>query len=252
MENENPQPQGPVKKCPKCGEEVLASAKRCKHCQADIRSWINRHPLLTFILIIFGIGFVPIMMAGINSDTNPTPEAMNTQATQSDALKEAPLDEQLTTQIETIGKFKGEDYRGSIEKINTELLLITFWSSLTNKAKNSSDDKIKKLGKDLETKLIQLQVNEFPKMRSDYGKLAGKTLWENDVDVTVSGGSSNVIEFSGAIFAANKNIKDAQTAIQDMLKKLRFDKANYKWFSGADKYSYYSIESSKDNEIAIN
>ena len=89
-------------------------------------------------------------------------------------------------------------------------------------------------------------------MRADYGKLVGKTLWEHDVDVTISGSGNSIIEFSGGVFAANKNIKDAQTAIQDMLKQLRFDKANYRWYSGADEYDYYSIESKKDNEISIN
>lgn len=37
-----------------------------------------------------------------------------------------------------------------------------------------------------------------------------------------------------------------------MLKNLRFDKADYKWYDGADEYSYYDIESKKDTEIAIN
>jgi hypothetical protein len=240
-----------TKKCRSCGEEVLKSAKKCKHCQADLRSWINQHPFVTFLLIIAGITFFPILIVSITSDTNKTAEQTNTQTTQNNVLKEAPLDEQLTTQIDTIGKFKGDDYRGSIEKINTEVLLITFWSGLTNQAKNNTDAKIKKLGKDLETKLIQLQVKEFPKMRADYGKLVGKTLWEHDVDVAVFGSSNSTIEFTGGVFAANKNIKDAQTAIQDMLKQLRFDKANYKWYSGADQYEYYDIESSKDNEIAI-
>jgi hypothetical protein len=252
METQNPQSEGPTKKCPKCGEDILQSAKRCKHCQADLRGWINRHPFLTFILIIVGICFFPILMASINSDSNSSSKQASTQdATRNEELKSEPLDKQLTKQIETISAFKGDDYRGSIEKINSELLLITFWSSLTMEAKNNNDTNIKKLGKDLETKLTQFQVKEFPKMRADYGKLVGKTLWEHDVDVAVSGSSNNVIEFSGAVFAANKNIKEAQTAIQDMLKKLRFDKANYQWYSGASEYNQYTIESTKDNEIAV-
>ena len=252
METQNPQSGEPTKKCPKCGEDILKSAKRCKYCQADLRSWINRHPFLTFILIIVGICFFPILMTSINSSENKASQQTTTPDTsKSEALKEAPLNERLTKQIETIGTFKGDDYRGSVEKINSELLLVTFWSSLTMEAKNNNDTNIKKLGKDLEAKLTQFQVKEFPKMRADYGKLVGKTLWEHDVEVAVSGSSNNIIGFSGAVFAANKNIKDAQTAIQDMLKKLRFDKANYQWSSGADEYNQYTIESKKDNEIAV-
>ncbi|MFZ2975671.1 MAG: zinc ribbon domain-containing protein [Candidatus Moraniibacteriota bacterium] len=242
-----------TKKCSACGENVLKSAKKCKHCQADLRGWINRHPLLTFVLIIIGIAFFPILMASLSSDTSQSIKPIANQGVvKNEELKSAPLDEQLTKQIETISTFKGDDYRGSIEKINNEVLLITFWSGLIKQAKNNNDANIKKLGKDLETKLIQLQVKEFPKMRADYGKLVGKTLWEHDVDVTISGSGNSTIEFSGALFAANKNIKDAQTAIQDMLKQLRFDKANYRWYSGASEYDYYTIESSKDNEIVIN
>lgn len=242
-----------TKKCSECGEDILKSAKKCKHCQADLRSWINRHPILAFILIIMGIGFFPILMAGLSSNTSQSNNQATTQGTtKTEELKSAPLDEQLTKQIATISTFKGDDYRGSIEKINSEVLLITFWSSLTKQAKNNSDAKINKLGRDLEAKLIQFQIKEFPKMRADYGKLVGKTLWEHDVDVTIGGAGNNTIEFSGAVFAANKNIKDAQTAIQDMLKQLRFDNANYKWYNGADEYNQYKIESSKDNEITIN
>ncbi|HAT74134.1 MAG: hypothetical protein US30_C0006G0031 [Candidatus Moranbacteria bacterium GW2011_GWF2_36_839] len=242
-----------TKKCSACGENILKSAKKCKHCQADLRSWINRHPIMALILIIIGIGFFPILMAGLSSNTSQSKNQADTQETvKTEELKSVPLDEQLTKQIATISTFKGDDYRGSIEKINSEVLLITFWSSLTKQAKSNSDAKVNKLGKDLETKLIQFQIKEFPKMRADYGKLVGKTLWEHDVDVTISGSGNSIIEFSGGVFAANKNIKDAQTAIQDMLKQLRFDKANYRWYSGADEYDYYSIESKKDNEISIN
>lgn len=252
METQNQQSEGPTKKCPKCGEDILQSAKRCKHCQADLRSWVNRHPIKTFFLIILLIAIFPIFMASINSSKDKASQKTTvSDMSKSEALKEAPLDEQLAKQIETIAAFKGDDYRGSVEKINSEMLLITFWSSLTMEAKNNNDANIKKLGKDLETKLTQFQVKEFPKMRADYGKLVGKTLWEHDVDVAVSGSSNNVIQFSGAVFAANKNIKEAQTAIQDMLKKLRFDKANYQWYSGASEYNQYTIESKKDNEIAV-
>lgn len=46
------------KKCPKCGEEILASAKKCKHCQADLRNWFVRHKIITGILILIVIGII--------------------------------------------------------------------------------------------------------------------------------------------------------------------------------------------------
>ena len=44
-----------TKSCPKCGEEIKASAKICKHCKADLRNWFARHKLLTVVLIFFAL-----------------------------------------------------------------------------------------------------------------------------------------------------------------------------------------------------
>lgn len=53
---ETQQSMGQTKTCPKCIEIIQASAKRCKHCQADLRNWFARYKVLTglglFIVII--------------------------------------------------------------------------------------------------------------------------------------------------------------------------------------------------------
>lgn len=52
-----------AKPCPKCAEQIHASAKLCRFCNADLRNWFVRHKLLT----AFG-GFVLVgMIAGRNS-----------------------------------------------------------------------------------------------------------------------------------------------------------------------------------------
>lgn len=48
----NEKPEGVTKKCPKCQEDILAGAKKCKHCNVDLRSWFSRHPLVTIFIII--------------------------------------------------------------------------------------------------------------------------------------------------------------------------------------------------------
>jgi len=80
MEEET-QSSGPTKKCPQCKELIQVSAKKCPHCQSDLRSWINRHPILTFFLIIIGIGIFPVIMAGISETSvpqNPTVQPAKT------------------------------------------------------------------------------------------------------------------------------------------------------------------------------
>jgi hypothetical protein len=58
------QQTGQTKSCPKCGELIQSSAKRCKHCQADLRNWFARHKVLT------GFGaliIIVIVLASIGS-----------------------------------------------------------------------------------------------------------------------------------------------------------------------------------------
>lgn len=51
-------PERKTKKCSKCGEEILADAKKCKHCQADLRNWFVRHKIISIILLLFLLGIV--------------------------------------------------------------------------------------------------------------------------------------------------------------------------------------------------
>lgn len=64
------------KKCPSCKTEIDKDAKKCPHCQTDLRSWINRHPIITFLLIIFiGIPILAGVFSGNSSDTKQSDPA---------------------------------------------------------------------------------------------------------------------------------------------------------------------------------
>jgi len=65
------QSDGKTKKCPKCSEVIQASAKRCKHCQADLRSFFAKHKILTgFLALIIIIIFFSII--GSYNETRDT------------------------------------------------------------------------------------------------------------------------------------------------------------------------------------
>lgn len=68
-----------TKKCPKCGEEILASAKRCKYCQADIRNWFMRHKIITGILMLILIGIIGSLGSGDKKETKQSEKKADVQ-----------------------------------------------------------------------------------------------------------------------------------------------------------------------------
>lgn len=68
---------GQTKKCPKCKEEVLKGAKKCKHCGADLRNWFMRHKVISVFLILLFIG---ILGGGGNVQNNNVSNSGDVQA----------------------------------------------------------------------------------------------------------------------------------------------------------------------------
>jgi hypothetical protein len=114
---------------------------------------------------------------------------------------------------------------------------------------NDEDADIKKRALKLQKELKALRIKAMPVLRKRWAKAMGETLWENDVTVKCFGKGNKTIEFVGGMFAANANIKDSQDAASDALYLLRFTRANYKWYSGDDEYTYYTMKSLGDGEL---
>lgn len=85
-----------TKKCPKCKEDVLKGAERCKHCQADIRSWYKRHPNWTAIIALFFIA--PIVNGLTNLDPEPT-EPVDPAQIEAKAQQEKEYDDKITATV---------------------------------------------------------------------------------------------------------------------------------------------------------
>ncbi len=45
-----------MKKCRSCQSEIDDKAKKCPHCKTKQGNWLQRHPILTIIIILFVIG----------------------------------------------------------------------------------------------------------------------------------------------------------------------------------------------------
>lgn len=77
-QKEESKPSEKMKPCPYCRKEIGALAKKCPYCQSDVRNFVNRHPIMTVLLIVVAfIIFVSIVSAvnnsGGNSPTTTTP-----------------------------------------------------------------------------------------------------------------------------------------------------------------------------------
>lgn len=58
-----------TKKCSKCFSDIPFRATRCPKCQADLRSWARRHPILTFLILFFLLAVILSSSGGENSYT---------------------------------------------------------------------------------------------------------------------------------------------------------------------------------------
>lgn len=82
MENEIQQSVGQTKKCSKCGEEIQSSAKKCKHCQADLRNWFARHKVLTGVITIVVLMIVIVSSGGEKEEMKAGTQEVTDKATE--------------------------------------------------------------------------------------------------------------------------------------------------------------------------
>jgi hypothetical protein len=73
---------GTTKNCPKCGEEIQNTAKKCKHCQADLRNWFVRHKILTGILVVIVIMIIASLGGGNDENKEVASSDDNTVKTE--------------------------------------------------------------------------------------------------------------------------------------------------------------------------
>lgn len=156
----------------------------------------------------------------------------------------------LKKELAGIKSFKGGEFRGAISSLEVEVARFVLWGRMADKAKENENRTIKQLGKNIEYHLKKLQLSEFPKIRSEYGKIVKNKLWEHDIDVKVFGRRKTTLQFTGGIFASNRNIKDYQTTLNEILHNLRFKRIKYKWYENDDA-TYYTLETDSDSKILL-
>lgn len=163
--------------------------------------------------------------------------------------KEKLLKEVLIGDLETVkNPFKDIKY-SSTASSEVEYSYFTEFSNDIKDGEKSNNSELKKLASDLKEKVILLQIKSFPSMRKRYANALGKELWEKDIYVSLEGNNNTIINFTGGLYAANKNIQDSQELFNEILTKLRFKEVRYRWYKGAEEFTYYKLEVPKDNVL---
>jgi len=163
--------------------------------------------------------------------------------------KRKELIDRLNKEIAEIDKgINFNQYRGTIDALQLELVMFGAYASIIRDANLNGDDGIEKLATRLRSKVSRIQVQQFPLLRKEYVKILNKKLWEADVEVFSNGSRYTTINFTGGLFAANKNKKDFQNEIHQMLKDFRFRESRYRWYEYDDEYTYWKVYSGKDSD----
>lgn len=110
---------------------------------------------------------------------------------------------------------------------------------------DSSNSKVLAHNKKLYNKLRSTQISVFPKLRKAFADKSRQLLWEENVKVQHS---NKTITYIGYMYADNKTIKESYEAVASALKKLRFNRVNFKWIEHGE-YTYYSFDSPADGEV---
>jgi hypothetical protein len=101
-----------TKQCKHCRSEIDEKASKCPHCQSDLRSWFQKHPILTIILALF---IIPTFLSGLfrnsektnNQTTEYKKESINStiQITKSPLQVEKTLSDKLNLANKDLGFF---------------------------------------------------------------------------------------------------------------------------------------------------
>jgi hypothetical protein len=197
------------------------------------------------------LGIFLSLALGSAEDSNVEEKVSNTKEPVKE-LTPQELNEQLKKELAAFNKpFDNKLYDGTLEALQMEIVIFGIWADIINRGELSTLEENVKLAQELKNKVTALQVKEFPILRQKYGKIIAEKMWEFDITARTIGAGNSILDFTGATFAANKNIKEYQITLQDALTLFRFKQTRYRWYKGADEYTYFKLETPADKELIL-
>lgn len=148
--------------------------------------------------------------------------------------------------IDHLNKNKFSFSRETVAGLTSEL--DSYYEALLLAKKTNDIDTLKKLGEKLRKVVRSKQKTNLPIMRRDYGLISKNTLWQEDIEVYTTGSRNQNIYYVGGIFAANRNKQDYYNVLEPVLKRFKFKRVYFKWYSG-DNGIYYTINPEPDDAV---
>ncbi len=194
------------------------------------------------LAVVLGLAMLGSLVDGSDSPTTRTVSATSTTVDEDEGV---PLSDQVGAALETLDGFDPADFTGSEASLVVGVGMFLAFADLVERAEAADEPEAARLRQSL----AAVQRRAFPRFRDAYGPIARAKVWEDDMDVRTVGGGYRTIQFTGALFAANRNIAEFQRGVIETLQTLRFKRAEYRWYRDASQYQYYDFESPDDGEV---
>lgn len=221
--------------------ELKSKPKKIEKKKTGFSTW------LILILIVLG-GLIFFLLNRENSE-KPAQNSEELSALPSTA---SVLKRKLTSALAIVNNLDingGSQYKDSMENINKELAFFSNAANLINQANSSDDKEINNLGKQLNGKLQQVQIKEFPLLRKAYESIKDNNILGENTNIVISGNGNRTVTFINSLFSDHHNFVELNFSIEKTLQNLRFDRVNYKRMHSANDRSYFDLQSPKDSEI---
>lgn len=158
--------------------------------------------------------------------------------------------EQVDRELESLRTFDGSKYRSTKDEIQIEVVLFGAWANLVHEASEYTLTASERARvNQLRERVAQVQAREFPRMRAAWARILANAMWEHDMIVSSGGEANRTLRLTSVIFASNSNIAEIQRTVHEQLNLLRFKRVEYRWYRGADEYTYYSVETPADRAV---
>lgn len=154
----------------------------------------------------------------------------------------------ISKELKSIDSFDFSKLRGSINNIEKELAQFVVWADYVEKGEESDDEEVQEIARLLKEKLKKVQAKEYPLLREEYVNIVSKKMWEEGIEVRLSGTRNKNITFTCFEFVDKERMKVFQEKIDLAMHNFRFNKIQYRCHRGQQKYENYIAYEGDDSD----